>query len=367
MIKRLYVDRSVIHFPQVKHIEAKLKKVTARVVDSDKEVQQALTSEKDPIEAGKETLYLTKNRGRFLKACPGTRSYLCCGYHILHTATYCTMDCSYCILQSYFDPPYLQYFVNVDDLYTEIDRFFHNPHTSLHRVGTGEFTDSLLWETWSGSTVPLIRQFATQNRIVLELKTKTVGVLGLKDVFHNQKTIISWSLNPPQIIKQEERGTASLSSRLEAAAQCESWGYPLAFHFDPLILCDGWEGHYESTVNRVFDTIHAESIVWISLGSFRFMPRLKGIVKRRFPSSKMIYGEFIRGLDGKMRYFKPLRIVLYRKMVEWIRKRAPHVCLYFCMEDEEVWEKALGFVPNAPDGLSKMLDEAAAEHCKIHV
>jgi hypothetical protein len=44
------------------------------------------------------------------------------------------------------------------------------------------------------------------------------------------------------------------------------------------------------------------------------MPTLKPIIARRFPASKIVYGEFITGLDNKMRYFKPLRIALYRQM-----------------------------------------------------
>jgi spore photoproduct lyase len=97
------------------------------------------------------------------------------------------------------------------------------------------------------------------------------------------------------------------------------------------------------------------------------MPSLKPIIQKRFKKSRIIYGEFIPGVDGKMRYFKPLRIQLYRKMVTWIRELAPDVMLYFCMEDEEVWERALGFVPEDRGGLSRMLDESAARHCGVTI
>ena len=75
------------------------------------------------------------------------------------------------------------------------------------------------------------------------------------------------------------------------------------------------------------------------------MPDLKGVVQGRFPQSKIVYGEFIAGLDGKMRYFKPLRMKIYRAIAQAIRAHAPDVCLYFCMEDDEVWQDALGFTP----------------------
>lgn len=329
------------------------------------EVYKTLAAHPDSISQGKRVLFLTQNKGPFLKKCPGTRQYICCGYQILHIGTYCTMDCSYCVLQAYFHPPVLQYFVNQEALFKELDDLFKSKNSRFHRIGTGEFTDSLMWEQWTAPSRTLVPYFAKQNRAVLELKTKTTAVENLKGLTHNNKTIVAWSLNPPSIIGSQERGTASLRARLRAAAQCEAWGYPLAFHFDPLILYDGWEKDYSRLIKELFNTVSAQSIVWISLGAFRFMPALKPIIQKRFPKSKIPYGEFIPGLDHKMRYFKPQRIELFSKMATWIKDMAPEVLLYLCMEDEEVWNKALGFVPAEFGGLSEMLDAGAARHCGL--
>ncbi len=176
---------------------------------------------------------------------------------------------------------------------------------------------------------------------------------------------MAWSLNTEKIIQTEERRTASLTQRLKAAATCESWGYPLAFHFDPMVIYDGWENDYQKVVERLFSEISWKNVVWISLGAFRFVPPLKEIISRRFPDSKIAYGEFIPGLDGKMRYFKPLRIKMYQKMVTWIREIAPDVMVYFCMEDDEAWKKTMGFTPESKGGLNRMLDESAIRHCGL--
>ena len=95
------------------------------------------------------------------------------------------------------------------------------------------------------------------------------------------------------------------------------------------------------------------------------MTDLKEIIKNRFPESKIIYGEFIQGLDRKMRYFKPIRIALYKTIIEAIRDFSPDVLIYFCMEDDEVWSKSLGFLPSEKGGLSAMLDERAITHCGL--
>jgi len=324
-----------------------------------------LATEKEPVSQGKQMLLLTQNRGSFVKKCPGTKSYICCGYQILHIGTYCTMDCSYCVLQGYLNPPALQFFVNQDVMFRELGHLFACDPPPFHRIGTGEFTDSLIWEPWTGINNTLVSFFATQDRIVLELKTKTCHIGNLKNIAHKRKTILSWSVNTPSVIRAEERGTASLRARIEAAAQCQAWGYPVAFHFDPLILYPGWEKDYRKVVNKIFDVVAPDNIVWISLGSMRFNTSLKPIIQKRFANSRIVYGEFVPGLDGKMRYFKPLRIALYQKIAAWIKEKAPDVGVYLCMEDEEVWNKVLGFVPAKDGGLARLLDGYAARGCGL--
>jgi spore photoproduct lyase len=274
------------------------------------------------------------------------------------------MDCAYCILQTYFHPPVLRYFVNQKRLGQELKQAFNRQ--KILRIGTGEFTDSLIWDIWSDVSNFLIPQFAAQTNCVLELKTKTTAISKLKTQVHNCKTILAWSLNTPAIITSEEQKTAPLSKRLAAAARCESWGYPLAFHFDPMVIYPGCEEGYRTVLEKLFSAISPSRIVWISLGTFRFMPALKTIIEKRFHTSNIAYGEFVPGLDGKMRYFKPLRIALYKQMVSWINSMAPNVTVYLCMEDDEVWGKAFGFVPGAKGGLAAMLDRSAAVHCGLN-
>jgi spore photoproduct lyase len=367
MISKIFIDEAVKENPAVAEVLKALRGIPVSIAHSAGEVHRQLRTASDPIAAGKKTLFLTQNKGSFIKKCPGTKTYTCCGYQILHVGTYCTMDCSYCILQAYFDPPVLQYFVNQKVLFEELDAIVRSERPPFHRIGTGEFTDSLIWDPWTRLSRRLVPYFGVQNRLVLELKTKSTAIENLKGLEHNRKTILAWSLNPPAVIRSEERRTAGLEARLRAAAQCEAWGYPLAFHFDPMVLYDGWEEDYRGLVKALFKRVSAENIVWISLGSFRFMPSLKSIIQKRFKDSKIVYGEFVPGLDGKMRVFKPLRMALFRKMASWIRELAPDVTIYLCMEDDEAWQKAIGFLPLERGGLSRMLDESAARHCGLMI
>ncbi len=361
-ITRLYIDPQVAELPATRSFIER-SELKPELLSDSKVLFEEIKSASDPWKTAKQVLLLTQNKGAFLKECPGTKTYTCCGYQILHIGSYCTMDCSYCILQSYFHPPVLQYFVNHEDLMDELDPTKLGP--KIRRIGTGEFTDSLIWEKWSDLTSQLIQKFAGQSTSILELKTKTTAIEQLKGIDHKRKTIISWSLNTPRVIASQERGTASLKARLAAAAKCQSWGYPLAFHFDPMVIYPGCENEYRQVLDLLFQSISADAVVWISLGTFRFMPALKSVIEQRFADSDIVYGEFIPGLDGKMRYFKPLRTRLYQHMVQSIQALAPDTASYLCMEDDQVWEQSYGFVPESKGGLSAILDRLALAHCEL--
>lgn len=361
-IERLLIDRAVADHPRVATIAERLQ-VPPVVVESAEEVYRMLRTFDDPIAAAKKILFLTANRGGFIRQCPGTRNYSCCDYMILHIGTFCVLDCAYCILQSYFHPPVLQFFVNHRDMFTELDTFLAKRRH--RRFGTGEYTDSMIWERWTHLSEDLIPYFGSQSYAVLELKTKTTAIQNLRGLPHNRRTIMAWSVNTPEIIRRYERGTASLDARLGAATACQAWGYPLAFHFDPIVEYNGCLDAYRDVVDRIFDRISPENIVWISLGTIRFMPDLKAVMQSRFPESPMVYGEFVTGLDGKARYLRQIRTEIYRAIAEAVHSRSRDVTVYFCMESETVWQNVLGFETEKRGGLPRMLDESAIKKCQL--
>ncbi|MCF6246174.1 MAG: DNA photolyase [Desulfobacula sp.] len=362
-INRLYIEKTIVHDDEINYLISKVG-IDPEFVSDATPVYEYINAAMDPISRAKQTLFITNNKGAVIRECPGTTNYTCCDYTILHTGTFCTMDCSYCILQAYFHPPVLQYFAGLDSLKNVLEEKFKLNKT--FRIGTGEFTDSLIWEKISLTPKFLVETFSKQNTSVLELKTKTVNIKSVLNIDHNGKTILAWSLNTPDIIHSQEIGTASLTARLEAAKKAESKGYRLAFHFDPLVIYPDCENQYKKVIDLIFEYVNPGSIVWISIGTFRFMPNLKQVIEQRFADSTICYGEFILGLDNKMRYFKPLRIQLYRTLVSHLKNYAPDLLVYFCMEDEEVWQKTMGFFPSKEGELGALLDESASKHCNLN-
>lgn len=310
-------------------------------------------------------LFVIRFKGRFLRSCPATRFYHCCGYTILHFGENCTVGCTYCILQSYLNQPYIKVFGNIEEMLAEVENIFIEHPEVLFRVGTGEFTDSLLLDPWTGYSSHFVPFFARFSNAVLELKTKTAFVGRLKGLSHGGHTIVSWSLNAPSIMEREEKNAAPFKLRLDCAKKCLEWGYFLGFHFDPIFFFPGWEKEYSSTVKSLFENIPPERIVYISLGAFRFMPELKSKILERNPAWKLASGEFVLCPDGKKRYFVDIRVRLYKFLLEQIRSYASDLCVYLCMESGSVWKRVFGYSPDEAGGLPKILDDAVKKTMKI--
>ena len=310
----------------------------------------------DHFGAAKRILYLARHKGEFLKKCPGSEGQVCCNYFVINFASNCPMDCSYCYLQEYLaDNSALKVFSNVDDLISETDRTLARHRGVFFRIGTGEITDSLALEPYTGMIRELIPYFAEQPNVLLELKTKSDCVETLLDLDSKGRVVVGWSMNPQRVIDLDEHDTASLSARLNAARLCQDAGYRLAFHFDPIIEYPGWDLDYQSMIEQTFETIDWRKLSWVSLGVLRQTPGLKRTMRERYPRSTLLAGEQVLCPDGKLRYFQPLRIEMYRKMVRWIRQAAPTVKIYLCMESRQVWEQVFGFAPSCEKELGNQM------------
>jgi spore photoproduct lyase len=229
----------------------------------------------------------------------------------------------------------------------------HRHHTI--RIGTGELGDSLVLDHLTDRSIEMLDYFKEKKNVLFELKTKTTNISNILETPPSENIVIAWSLNSEKIAQEEEKGAPSISERLEAAFSVVKRGYRVAFHFDPIILYPGWDEDYAQVVDQMLTKIETQKIAWISLGSLRFPPPLKEVISKRFPQSRILYEELIRGKDGKFRYFKPLRVQLYENFVKFLTKKGREIPLYFCMESEEVWKKVLKKEPKGKEEVQAYL------------
>ena len=352
-IRHVFVDETMQDSPITQRVRERLASTSHADIP-----WTTLPSGSDRVEfdQGKDqALYLKEYKGKFLRFCPGTRAYHCCGYRIIHFGENCPMRCSYCILQAYFQDRILKIWANQQDLFSELGDAFGADRNKRYRVGTGEFTDSLALEHLTGYAGDMIEFLGDYDNVALELKSKIVDLSWMDSVKRPDRILPAWSLNAPFVNEHEEFDVSTLKERLNAAKVCADAGFRVCLHFDPIIHYPGWKEGYVEIIDTIFDYLSSADIAYMSLGSFRCMPQLTPIIADNFPDTTYIYNEFVSGLDGKARLLRPLRVEQFQFMVNRLRSHGMDKQLYFCMESTEVWKEVFGYAPSDYGGLGKHL------------
>ena len=357
-IQTITVDKKVADQPIVERYKRNNPQADVQIVELTDELKAEMFHR--TLNAGKREILLTEKEGHTVKQCPGTdRTYRCCNYHVINQTSNCPIDCTYCILQFYLNNPVTTVYANSDKLLAEVKEKIATQPERFFRIGTGELSDSLAFDGSSEFSKEVVEYFAELPNVLLELKTKSNKIENLLGLDHKGHTVISWSVNPQAIIEAEEHKAASLAERLEAMRKIQDAGYKIGLHFDPILYHENWRENYIELIHQLFNVVDPKKVTWISMGTLRFPPEMKDKVLDKFPKSRIMFAELIRGMDGKVRYPKPLRLDMYRTVYNTIREvGGDDLFIYFCMESAEIWERVMGWSPDANEHLDYLFAES---------
>ncbi|MCB1196330.1 DNA photolyase [bacterium] len=347
---RLVIEESALNAAFTQKILSAFPDVPKQIVGQVNEIKKSGHSQYK-----KKEFIITDYKGDMIKTCPGCVGTVNCNYLVANIVQGCPFGCTYCFLQDYMNSGSIVICGNLEKFFEQLTQVQRNGF--LVRLGTGELADSLAFDPILGLTDEIIPHLKNVPNVIMEFKTKSNYVENLLKHDGSEQIVIGWSVNPQIIINHDERGTASLDERIEAARKAANHGYSVAFHFDPIIMINDWESHYIDVVNKIFAAIPAYKIAWISMGVLRITPSLKSIIQERYQNSKLLaYGEFTMSQDGKFRYFRPLRVKLYRTILNAIRSYSTKVPVYCCMETDQVWQEVFNAQPSEQSELSLIFD-----------
>jgi spore photoproduct lyase len=285
----------------------------------------------------KDVLVLAHHPGPCIRPFPATSKELPpTEFYVTH-ANGCPFDCQYCFLQGYFDHGAPVLFVNQEDLLGELADHLQSQAPKGPTVyQMGELSDALALECRSGfaaAAIPLFRQFPAAR---LELRTKCINIESQLPNSPPENVTISWTLTPWETWQHYELRTPSPLLRLQSARACQEKGYRVGIRLDPALVTPAWESGYAQLVQQIYEHLRPEGIESFVIGGFRYSPILGNRIRDRFPSSSLLLPEFVRCEDGKYRYFRPLRVSLYREIVRQIRGHNPEARIHLCMETDQV-------------------------------
>lgn len=350
--KRIFVEDGARNYPLASAILQKLPEVERQTIANFQELANLEFKE------GKRSLALMVKKGRAVKdfppagrplraprmgqeTGPGQKSARPClpaGRKELYVfaAQGCPYDCHYCYLQAYSQNPAPIIFVNTSDILKAVEEAIWKFRHQRPYFHAGELADALVFDPLTDFSKSLIDLFNHYPEATLELRTKSTRIANLLSTPHKQNIISSWTFSPQEVVRLYEAGTPSLKLRINAARRCQEAGYLIGLRFDPIIRICGWQKAYEEMMEAITSELDLERIESAVLGCFRYTRALERIIRLRFPKDLLLLDEFVLTEDGKFRYFKPLRVQMYRYIIGLLRKRAPKLPISLCMETAEV-------------------------------
>jgi len=292
-------------------------------------------------DAGKRTLVFGEHRSavRFSEEEGNT----CPNYWHFSPTGFCPYGCDYCYLAgtaSVWHSPAIRIYVNLPEVVGEIDR-------TARRLGRptafylGKLQDGLALDPLTAYSTVLVPFFAGHPFARQVLLTKSAEVERLIGLEHNGHTILSWSLNPPEVARAFESNTPPVEQRLAAMQSCADAGYPVRAVLMPLIPVANWEAIYADFTRRLLRTV---SLTRLTLGGICSYRRARWLMEQKLGRGNVIsqsmQADRASG-DGRMRYPQELRVRMYRAIIRTARSIRPDIPVALCLEEPPVWD-ALG-------------------------
>jgi len=289
--------------------------------------------------AGKKTLVFgeLKSAVRFSQEEGNT----CPNYWHFSPYGFCPYGCKYCYLagtQGVNFSPTVKIYVNLPEILNEIDRIalsLEKP-TSFY---IGKLQDPLALDPLTAYSSILIPFFAEHPYAHLTLLTKSTNIERLLELEHKSHTILSWSVNPPEICEIFEENVPPLNERLEVMRRVASAGYPVRAIMMPIIPVDGWQGIYTKFTRQLLETVPIQRL---SLGGICIYRRARKLMEQKMglnnPVSSNIENAPQKTGDGRARYSQALRWKLYSIIIKAVQHVKPELELALCLEEREVWQ-----------------------------
>jgi len=254
---------------------------------------------------------------------------------------FCPYGCKYCYLagtRGVWYSPSVKIYVNLPEIIKQVDRTA-NRLAQPTAFYLGKLQDGLALDPLTAYSTVLVPFFAHHPWARQVLLTKSASVDRLLDLDHGGHTILSWSLNPPEVADAFEENVPSVAERLEAMRRCAERGYPIRAVIMPVIPVDDWRRAYETFLTELVRTVPLRRVTFggicIYKGARRLMETKLG---RDNAISNAIVEDSPTG-DGRARYAPALRLEMYAHMIACVRRVKPRLELALCLEDVEIWQQ----------------------------
>ncbi len=297
-------------------------------------------------EAGKRTLVFGEHLSsvRFSDETENT----CPNYWHYSFYGFCPYGCAYCYLTGTpgvrFSPT-VKIFLNVHQTLEAIRRIaagFTEPTTFYH----GKLQDALALDPLTGYSQLSVPFFARQKYARQVMLTKSTDVENLLPLEHEGRTILSWTVNLPEISRDFEPHTPAVTQRIEAMKRAAAAGYPVRAVLMPIIPVDGWVGRYAEFLESLVRDVPLERL---TIGAICSYPFAVSLMNRKLGCRNAVNENLSptnsRYDDGRRRYPSDLRAKAYRHFFTAIRRIQQELEIGLCLETRTMLDELADLNP----------------------
>ena len=263
----------------------------------------------------------------------------CPNYWHLSPYGFCPFGCKYCYLAGTpgvkFSPS-VKIYVNLPEMLLEIDRVAcrQQQPTAFY---LGKLQDSLALDPLTAYSTVLVPFFAQHPFARLTLLTKSANVDRLLDLQHCGHSILSWSVNPPEISAAFEENVPGMDERLDAMRRAVESRYPVRAIMMPIVPVEGWGDLYTNFTRQLLEI----PIQRLTLGGICIYRGARDLMERKMGRINLISEQLdstsIAG-DGRVRFPRKLRREVYSTIIDAARRIRPDLEIALCLEEETLWE-----------------------------
>jgi len=282
-----------------------------------------------------------------------TQSGVCTDAYELHSAWGCLHICDYCNVLDY-----LNIMVNLEQL---VERFSSlvSENRWLKLWKYDNHTDTITFEPEYGASRLMVELFSRQQDQYLMMYTKSANVDHLLSLDHRGKTIVCWSMAPATQSRLIEKGSATTSQRIEAAAKCQNAGYTVRARFSPIVPVRGWREEVDAMLHELLSAVEPD-VLTIDTLKWTEPTRVWSMFDRHLWDDE--YAAYVDRFaamapedrpypvlpNGKQLFPHEARVRMYRFFIDRIRELSPRARIAFCGETPEIWsefQQEVGMTP----------------------
>lgn len=221
-----------------------------------------------------------------------------------YTSSGCSAMCLYCYLVcNYNKCSYLRLFVNREAMMAKLLKTANRSEKDLvFEIGSN--SDLVLENTITGNLEWTIENFSQSEKGLLTFPTKFDMVEPLLPLNHRGRIILRMSVNPDEIIRKTEFGTAGLPGRIRALNQMCEAGYRVGMLIAPVIMVENWMELYGRLIEELAEELtpktKAALAIEIIFMTYSYVHR--AINREAFPNAVDLFDQALMTGRGRGKY-----------------------------------------------------------------